>query len=172
MKIHLLMKRIRMKKEIKREINFNENWALKSSKKAVFILAFCCISTFMKAQEERPIPVENPEESNKKDDVRCILVIEPTPEFIGGSKAMFKFLNENLHFTSDSTGIDGTIYIGFMVEIDGSISDVTIKRGLKNVVNEEALRVAKLMSGKWKCGYQNGKPARVYYTIPIKIHLE
>jgi hypothetical protein len=59
-----------------------------------------------------------------------------------------------------------------MVETDGTISEVTIKRGLKNVANEEAMRVVKLMSGKWKCGYQNGKPARIRFTLPIKIHLE
>jgi periplasmic protein TonB len=159
-----------MKREIKTGLNPQRNWALESWEKAAFIVVFCCISTSIRAQEERPIPSAISIE--EKEENRIICMVEAPPEFIGGSKAMFKFLADNLHFTSDSTGIDGTIYVGFIVETDGSVSDVTIKRGLKSIAGEEAMRVVKLMSGKWKCGYQNGKPARVRFTLPIKIHLE
>ena len=157
-----------MKKEIKTVFNCVKNWQLN----LLFMLVFCIITMPIKAQEERPLRFENSDESKKKDNFICTLVSEPSPEFIGGSKAMFKFLSENLHFTSDSTRIPRTIYVGFVVETDGSISEVTIRRGSTNAANEEAMRVVKLMSGKWKCGYQNGKPARVRFTLPIKFCLE
>jgi Gram-negative bacterial TonB protein C-terminal len=162
---------------MKKEIKAISVYALKSASnlwiKATSMLAFSLFSMPIKAQQERPIPLANTVESTqKKDNFLCIYVSEPAPEFIGGSKALFKFLGENLHFTSDSTGTDETIYVGFVVETDGSISDVTIKRGLGNAANEEAVRVVKLMSGHWKCAIQNGKPVSVRFTLPIKIHLE
>jgi periplasmic protein TonB len=140
--------------------------------KATALMAFSLCTTGVQAQKAGksvPIPVIHNEES--EGNSQYFYIAEQMPEFVGGQKALFKFLSENLYYTSDSSGIEGTIYVGFIVETDGTLSNISIKRG-KACLNEEAVRVVKLMSGKWKCGYQNGKPVRVAYTIPIKIHLE
>lgn len=134
--------------------------------------AFSLIATPANAQEEGrvPIPVVCPEQTPKEDTFIGIIV-EQMPEFIGGQKAMFKFLSDNIHYPTNTCGIEGTVYVGFVVEIDGTLSNIAVKRGIP-ILNEEAIRVVKLMSGKWKCGYQSGKPMRVAYTLPLRWHLE
>jgi TonB family protein len=102
----------------------------------------------------------------------CILIIEPNPEFIGGPKAMFQFLSENITYPKTARHVEGTVYTGFVVNKDGSLTDVKVKRGVHPDIDSEAVRVVKLMSGKWKAGIQNGKPARVAFTLPIKFRLE
>jgi TonB family protein len=110
-------------------------------------------------------------EKPKEEEAILGMFIEPQPEFIGGIKAMYEFLRENLRCPQEVCG-EGTVYVGFTVEIDGSLTNIQIKRGI-SIFNEEALRVVKLMSkGMWKGGQQGGKPARVNYTIPIKFRLE
>ena len=66
----------------------------------------------------------------------------------------------------------GTVYVGFVVKIDGRITDVTVKRGLSPDLNAEAICVVKSMSGLWKPGKQSGKFVSVAYTLPIKFTLE
>ena len=101
-------------------------------------------------------------------------VVEKSPEFEGGAKARQQFINDNLKYPEAlmNSAIEGTVYISFIVEIDGTLTDVTIRRGIGGGLNEEAVRVVNLMSGKWRCGKQSGKPVRSAYTIPIKFRLE
>ena len=99
------------------------------------------------------------------------MVAESQPEFIGGQIAMFQFLRDNIKWPKEVCG-EGTVYVGFIVNFDGSLSDIHIKRGI-NIFNEEALRVVKLMSvGMWKGAKQSGKPTRVAFTLPIKFSVE
>jgi periplasmic protein TonB len=141
----------------------------------LFLFLFSINSIQINAQNvEMPLQVYDPEKDVKnKDNFICILTIEPIPEFIGGSKEMFEFLRTNICYPDSARvkGIDGTIYVGFTVEIDGTLTNIRIKRG-KNELNEESLRVVRLMSGKWKAGIQNGKPISTNFTLPIKFHLE
>lgn len=112
---------------------------------------------------------DNKIDTNKYD---CILLVEPNPEFIGGTKAMYQFLGENIKYPQTCRNIDGTVYVGFVVNTDGSITDVKVKRGVHADIDSEAVRVVQLMSGKWKPGMQNGKPARVSFILPMKFRLE
>lgn len=112
---------------------------------------------------------DNEMDTNKYD---CILLVEPNPEFIGGTKAMYQFLGENIKYPQTCRNIDGTVYVGFVVNTDGSITDVKVKRGVHADIDSEAVRVVQLMSGKWKPGMQNGKPARVSFLLPMKFRLE
>ena len=112
---------------------------------------------------------DNKIDTNKYD---CILLVEPNPEFIGGTKAMFEFLKENLKYPKNARDCEGTVYVGFVVKTDGNLTDVNVKRGLHPDIDDEAVRVVKMMSGKWKPGMQSGKPISVAYTIPIKFRLE
>jgi Gram-negative bacterial TonB protein C-terminal len=114
---------------------------------------------------------ETKPETSDSETVFFGIVAETQPEFIGGQIAMFQFLSDNLKWPKDVCG-EGTVYVGFVVNFDGSLSDIHVKRGI-HIFNEEALRVVKLMSvGMWKGAKQSGKPTKVAYTIPIKFKLE
>jgi TonB family protein len=106
-----------------------------------------------------------------KDGVYTI--VEQQPEFLGGAKAMFAWLGQNIKYPTKAreNGVEGTVYIGFVVQKDGSLSNVSIKRGISSDCNEEAVRVISAMP-KWKPGMQDGKAVAVAYTLPIKFKLE
>ncbi|MDR2906516.1 MAG: energy transducer TonB, partial [Bacteroidales bacterium] len=90
------------------------------------------------------------------------MIIEEMPEFPGGEEARVKYLSENMIYPSAArdSGIQGTIYVNFIIEKDGSISDVKVVNGIGGGCDEEAIRVVKMMP-KWKPGRQRGKPVRV-----------
>lgn len=127
------------------------------------------------AQNLDSIPVPPPPTHQQVSDDKEIIfgmVFELNPEFIGGYRAMFEFLKENLKYPKNARDCEGTVYVGFVVKTDGSLTDVNVKRGLHPDIDDEALRVVKMMSGKWNPGMRSGKPICVAYTIPIKFRLE
>ncbi|GAB3654995.1 energy transducer TonB [Echinicola sediminis] len=97
---------------------------------------------------------------------------EKMPEFPGGLKAWGKFLYDNLKYPSQARrmGIQGTVYLVFVVNTDGSIQDVEILRGVDGGCSEEAIRVLK-KAPNWKPGLQGGRPVRVKMRLPIKFQL-
>ena len=97
---------------------------------------------------------------------------EHMPQFPGGADAMEQFINDNITYPPEATAkrIQGKVYVQFIVEKDGSLSDINIRRGAHELLNEEAIRVIKLMP-KWKPGSMRGKTVRVRYTIPITFGL-
>ncbi|MEI6348521.1 MAG: energy transducer TonB [Bacteroidota bacterium] len=99
-------------------------------------------------------------------------VVEDNPIFPGGDEGRMKFLSENLKYPqmARESNIDGTVYIEFIVEKDGSISKPTIKRDIGGGCGDEALRVARSMP-KWTPGKQRGKPVRTQFVMPIKFVL-
>lgn len=94
--------------------------------------------------------------------------IEIYPEFEGGMKGWEKYLQRNLRYPSEAQELtlQGKVYVSFVVEKDGSISNVTLVRGVHRSLDEEAARVIK-KSPKWRPGIQNGRPVRVRYNMPI-----
>jgi periplasmic protein TonB len=100
--------------------------------------------------------------------------VEEMPEFPGGDAALLKFMSSNINYPQmeKEAGIQGTVQLQFIVETDGSVSNPKILRGVSGGegCDKEALRVAKTIP-KWKPGKSNGKPARVYYTVPVKFIL-
>lgn len=94
------------------------------------------------------------------------------PEFKGGLQAFGSFLGNNLSYPSDDRDnrVQGRVYISFIVEKDGSLSDVKVVRGVSDGINNEALRVIN-KSPKWIPGLQRGKPVKVSYTVPIVFQL-
>ncbi|MDR2824071.1 MAG: energy transducer TonB [Prevotellaceae bacterium] len=104
------------------------------------------------------------------------IVPERRPEFPGGDKEMYSLINDNLRYPQIAIDnrIQGTATIRFVVEKDGSVSDVTLLRGFNEPCNKEAMRVIKLMGmQKWVPG-RNGKgdAVRAYFTIPVKFKLK
>lgn len=99
-------------------------------------------------------------------------VVEESPQYPGGEELRLKFLAENLYYpqAAREASVQGTVYITFVVEADGTITDIRVLRGIGKGCDEEALRVIKLMP-KWLPGKQRGKPVRVQYNLPIKFSL-
>jgi periplasmic protein TonB len=91
------------------------------------------------------------------------------PVYPGGPTAMMKFIRENITYSPNWHEIQGKVYVTFVVEKDGSITDVKVLRSLATPLDQEAIRVIKLMP-KWKPGTHEGKPVRVRYNLPISIH--
>jgi TonB family protein len=99
-------------------------------------------------------------------------VVEKMPEFPGGGYAFYNFLADSIQYPqlAIENKIQGKVYVQFVVEEDGSITNIKVLRGIGGGCDEEALRVIKLMPN-WIPGKQNGKPVRVLYNLPIKFIL-
>jgi periplasmic protein TonB len=101
-------------------------------------------------------------------------IVEQQPEYPQGQAALFKYLSQNIKYPAiwKDNGLEGSMFVSFVVEEDGSITHVTCRRGCDNKeFTELNLKVIRDMP-KWKVGRQNGKAVRVAYSLPIKIHLE
>ena len=104
---------------------------------------------------------------------KCYDVVEEMPSFPGGQGALMYFISSNLAYpaTARESMIQGRVIIGFVVERDGSISNVKVSRSVDPALDKEAMRVVKSMP-KWKPGKQNGSAVRVKYTVPVIFRLE
>lgn len=102
-------------------------------------------------------------------------VVEQMPEFPGGAGEMMKYIQKNIHYPEieKEAGITGKCFVKFVVEQDGSISNVEILKGVAGGpgCDKEAVRVIKSMP-KWNIGKQNGRPVRVYFNVPISFKLQ
>jgi protein TonB len=96
--------------------------------------------------------------------------VEPVPK--GGLEAFYKFLGDKIKYPSAAkeAGTQGRVILQFVVEKDGSLTDIKVMREPGNGLGDEATRVLKL-APKWTPGIQNGKPVRVQYTIPVNFSL-
>jgi len=123
-------------------------------------------STQIKTAQEKSAQAP---ESKPKSDERIFLVVEQPPEFPGGKVALKKFISDNLIApkTANSEKLSGQVFVSFIVNADGSLEDIALKKGLSPEHNQEALRIVNLMP-KWKPGWQSGKAMRVIYLLPIE----
>ncbi len=117
-----------------------------------------------------PQSAENVKKRSGKDDV--FVRSEIAPAYIGGDKAMIKYLQNNLRYPviAKENGVKGTVYVQFVVEKDGSVSEVNVLKGVDNALNSEAKRVVSAMP-KWTAGKQNGTAVAVQYVLPVKFDL-
>lgn len=99
--------------------------------------------------------------------------IEKMPEFPGGEKAIRRFLSTNIRYPIEAAenDIQGKVFVGFIIEKDGSISNIQVKKGVHPLLDDEAVRIIKLMP-RWIPGRQKGKPVRVSFTVPINFVVE
>lgn len=122
--------------------------------------------------EEYKTLVPAQEEEAEVQEQEIFQVVENAPAFPGGDMARMKFLQDNIKYPimSKESGIQGTVYVTFVVERSGAVTDVKILRGIGGGCDEEAMRVVKNMP-KWEPGKQRGKPVRVQFNMPIKFTL-
>ena len=107
----------------------------------------------------------------KKNDM-VFDVVEVMPQFPGGQIAMLQYIMKNIKYPEQAMkeGIQGRVAVRFIVEKDGSISDVKPILSVHPLLNKEAVRVVESMP-KWTPGKQNGKPVRVRFNVPVMFKL-
>jgi TonB family protein len=132
---------------------------------------------FFKLDDGQPAKSVKKEKANNSDmtpDKNGVYqIVEEMPKFPGGEDALMDYVSKNVVYPKEAQekGISGRVFVGFIVEKDGSVSDVKVLRGIGGGCDEEAVRV---ISGlpKWKPGKQEGKPVRVSYQMPINFKLQ
>lgn len=98
------------------------------------------------------------------------ILVDSMPEYPGGIDSMKIFIRENLQWPNTGIDFEGSVYVSFIVESDGSITNKKVIRGIEQSVNEEALKVIDKMP-KWKAGICKGERVPVKYTIPVTYRL-
>jgi len=126
----------------------------------------------VKEQGENDKALRNSSES-KMGANGVYVVVEKMPEFTGGLSEMYKFLMANIKYPEDAKakGMQGRVFVNFIVRKDGSITNAKVIRGFFTSCDAEALRVVKMMP-KWVPGVQNGKKVDVEFNLPIKFALD
>ena len=112
-------------------------------------------------------------EPPKVEETKVFDVVEQMPQFKGGDAALMDYLNKNIKYPviAEENGIQGRVVTTFVVERDGSITDVKVIKSVDPSLDKEAVRVVKSMP-KWNPGKQNGSAVRVKYTVPVTFRLQ
>ncbi|MEI8201746.1 MAG: energy transducer TonB [Bacteroidota bacterium] len=99
-------------------------------------------------------------------------IVEEMPSYPGGDESRIKFLTDNIKYpqVAKESGIQGTVYVTFVIDEKGRVTDVKVLRGIGGGCDEEAVRVVKLFP-PWNAGKQTGKAVRVQFNMPIKFTL-
>ena len=124
--------------------------------------------------DDESIPIPNPYlDIDLESSDRAFDVVEQMPSFPGGQQKLMEYLSENTRYPEGlgESCIQGRVILTFVVERDGSISDVKVVRSLDPLLDKEAVRVVSSMP-KWIPGKQNGVAVRVKYTIPVTFRLK
>ena len=118
------------------------------------------------------LEAKNPEAA-KTEDTPVFFIVEEMPEFPGGDEALRKFIADNVKYPAVATqkGIQGKVFINFVVTKTGNVTNAKVARGVDESLDQEAIRVVNLLP-TWKPGKQKGQNVDVSYTIPINFVLE
>ena len=117
--------------------------------------------------------IAEPEPPKHEEENKVFDIVEQQPLFPGGPAALMKYLSENTKYpvVAQENGVQGRVTVQFVVEKDGSISDVHVLRGVDPSLDKEAVRVVKSMP-RWTPGKQNGINVRVNYRVPVLFRLQ
>ena len=112
-------------------------------------------------------------EPPKEEETKVFDVVEQMPSFPGGPSALMQYLSSNIKYpvVAEENGVQGRVVCTFVVERDGSITDVRVIKSVDPSLDKEAVRVVKSMP-KWIPGKQNGSAVRVKYTVPVTFRLQ
>jgi TonB family protein len=150
------------------------------------MLLIACTGNDHSQQAENPIPPGTPETVinetvpeelppvvPQEEETPVFTVVDEMPVYPGGLDAMYAFLGENIKYPEEAkkNGTTGRVFISFVVEKDGSISNIEILRGIGHGCDEEAIRVVESMP-PWTPGKQRGQAVRVRFNLPIKFALD
>lgn len=133
--------------------------------KTLKVLLFILLPMFGSAQNVDPVPTANAEDNS----VYNTSGLDVKPEFPGGLQEFYNFVGRN-YKTPKVKNLKGKVFVIFVVEKDGSLSDIKVLKDIGHGTGEEAIRVLKECP-KWLPGEQNGQKVRVSYALPISIQL-
>ena len=140
----------------------------------VLTIVFIVSCTNSPKDETRPVPPDNASriQDSEKPDKVIFDVVEQMPQYPGGDEARIKYLSKNLKYPEEARreGIEGKVFVTFVVEKDGSITGAKILRGIGGGCDEETIRVIENMPD-WEPGKQKGKAVRVRFNMPIVFKL-
>ncbi len=114
-----------------------------------------------------------PMNAQSESSTKVYYEVDEMPSFPGGLNGLMTFLAQNMVYpvTAQENGVQGRVTVSFVVETDGSITDVEVARSVDPFLDREAMRIVKAMP-KWTPGKKNGKPVRVKYTVPVVFRLQ
>ncbi|MCX6246794.1 MAG: M56 family metallopeptidase [Bacteroidetes bacterium] len=120
--------------------------------------------------KQEPQAKKAPSQPNKNG---VYTLVEQQPKFAGGDEAMIKFLSENITYpeAAKKAGVQGKVFLTFVVQANGAVTDVKVLRGIGSGCDEEAVRVVKMMPN-WIPGQEKGKNVAVQFNIPINFRLD
>jgi|GEM_PF-489217 len=124
-------------------------------------------------QSYNPIVISDEIPKVEDDQNKIFTSVDESPGFPGGSSALDKYLKKNIRYPAIAreNNVQGEVFLNFVVEKDGSITDIKVVRGIGSGCDDEAIRVLK-SSPSWKPGIQNNRTVRVSYTMPITFTLQ
>lgn len=137
-------------------------------------MSLMLLAAGLTAAAQNPVSTGNTplnEESGEGEEV-VFTVVEDEPEFPGGMEAMYQYLVSNVQYpeAAKEKKVTGKVYVSFVVERDGRITEVKLLRCPDETLGEEAMRVVKAMP-RWKAGRVKGKKVRAQYVLPINFTL-
>lgn len=139
------------------------------------LLPLFCLFTALPAfaQEEVVAPQEGPIQMAEPVKPEIFTGVEEMPQFPGGEKALYAYVTKQLKYPelAKENEIQGTVYVTFVIQVDGTITNPKVVRGIGGGCDEEAIRIVKGMPN-WTPGKQGGKPVRVQYNLPIRFKLD
>jgi periplasmic protein TonB len=124
----------------------------------LFVFSFLSLNVFGQDQTDR--------------DSAIYTMVEQMPEFPGGQDALFSYIKTNLSYPAEArkNGKEGKVYIKFVVDQEGKITDAAVARGVDPLLDAEALRIVNSLPD-WKPGFQGGKAVKVSYMLPFSFTL-
>ena len=130
--------------------------------------AFCMLDAI--TAHEVPIPPIPPESTPSIPPVCTFGPVESPPEFPGGAKALKQYLAEHTHYpeAAQKAGVSGRVFVSFVIDTAGAVSQVRVIKGLGLGCNEEAVRVVEQMPAPWKPGTMSGQVVAVKYNLPVQ----
>jgi periplasmic protein TonB len=119
------------------------------------------------------VPFVDEDEPKEKADEKPFIVVEERPSFPGGERALMQWLADNIKYNAMAreVGAEGKVFLRFVVEKNGEITDIKVMRGLGYGLDESAVNAVKTMP-RWTAGKQNGRNVRVQFTLPVQFKLE
>ena len=137
------------------------------------VFTFSITEKVMAQAEKGDIKVVQQASTQDSQEETVFTVVEEMPTYPGGQDAMIKYLSENIKYPENArkSGIQGIVFVTYVVEKNGTISDVRILRGVNEELDAEALRVVSAMPA-WSPGKQRGETVRVQFNLPINFKLD
>jgi protein TonB len=121
---------------------------------------------------DEPVGNSDVKQVTEEDPNKIFTAVEQEPSYPGGLDKFYAYLSRNIHYpaVAKENNVQGKVFLTFVVERDGALTDIKVLRGIGSGCDEEAVRVLKA-APKWKPGIQNGRPVRVQYNVPITFTL-